>query len=94
VSSRKSSGTAPSEEIAPGLHFLHAFANVSVLRTGAGLAGHLIDWAAAASDDRAAHTARAELSERRAKEANALMTRGIFSATAKESSDRATPGRG
>ena len=43
---------------------------------------------AAASDDRAVHTARAELYERRANEANALMTRGIFSATTKESSDR------
>ena len=29
--------TGQAEEIAPGLHFLHAFANVSVLRTGVGL---------------------------------------------------------
>ena len=50
------------------------------------LAGHLIDWAAAASDDRAVHAARAELYERRAQQANALMTRGIFSATAREAS--------
>ena len=55
------------------------------------LAAHLIDWAAAASDDRTVHAARAELYERRAQQANALMTRGIFSATAKESADRATP---
>ncbi len=56
------------------------------------LAGHLIDWAAAASDDRAVHVARAEFYERCAKQANALMTRGIFSATAKESAQRASPG--
>jgi alkyl sulfatase BDS1-like metallo-beta-lactamase superfamily hydrolase len=55
------------------------------------LAGHLIDWAAAASDDRAVHAARAAIYERRAKEANALMTRGIFAATAEESAQRATP---
>jgi alkyl sulfatase BDS1-like metallo-beta-lactamase superfamily hydrolase len=55
------------------------------------LAGHLIDWAAAASDDRAVHAARAAIYERRAKEANALMTRGIFSATARKASQRATP---
>jgi alkyl sulfatase BDS1-like metallo-beta-lactamase superfamily hydrolase len=59
------------------------------------LAGHLIDWAvAAAPGDAEAHAVRAAIYERRAKEASALMTRGIFSATAKESSDRATPGRG
>jgi alkyl sulfatase BDS1-like metallo-beta-lactamase superfamily hydrolase len=52
------------------------------------LAGHLIDWAAAASDDCAVHAARAAIYERRAKDANALMTRGIFSAAAKESSGR------
>ena len=55
------------------------------------LAAHLIDWAAAASDDRAVHAARAELYERRAGEANALMTRGIFSATARDAAERATP---
>jgi alkyl sulfatase BDS1-like metallo-beta-lactamase superfamily hydrolase len=56
------------------------------------LAGHLIDWAAAASDDRMVHAARADFYERRAKQANALMTRGIFSATAKDSAQRALPG--
>jgi hypothetical protein len=54
------------------------------------LAGHLIYWAATASDDRAVHAARAAIYERRAKEAQALMTRGIFSATAKDSSQRAS----
>jgi len=52
------------------------------------LAGHLIDWAAAASDDRAVHAARAALYERRAQDASALMTRGIFSAAAKDSAAR------
>jgi alkyl sulfatase BDS1-like metallo-beta-lactamase superfamily hydrolase len=55
------------------------------------LAAHLIDWAAAVSDDRAVHAARAALYERRAQQANALMTRGIFSATAKDAAHRAAP---
>jgi glyoxylase-like metal-dependent hydrolase (beta-lactamase superfamily II) len=55
------------------------------------LAGHLIDWAAATSDDRAVHAARVEIYERRAKEAQALMSRGIFGATAKEAAARARP---
>jgi alkyl sulfatase BDS1-like metallo-beta-lactamase superfamily hydrolase len=54
------------------------------------LAGHLIDWAAAASDDRAVHAARVAIYERRATEANALMTRGIFSAAAKDSAQRSS----
>lgn len=49
------------------------------------LAGHLIDWAAAASDDKAVHAARAAIYEQRAGVAAALMTRGIFSAAAKDS---------
>jgi alkyl sulfatase BDS1-like metallo-beta-lactamase superfamily hydrolase len=56
------------------------------------LAGHLIDWAAAASDGRAVHALRAEIYDRRAKQANALMTRGIFSATSKEATQRASQG--
>jgi len=57
------------------------------------LAGHLIDWAVAAEPDhREAHAARAEIYERRAAEARALMTRGIFSATARESADKARAG--
>ncbi len=54
------------------------------------LASHLIDWAvAAAPDHRGAHAARAEIYEARAKAADALMTRGIFSAAAKESREKA-----
>jgi alkyl sulfatase BDS1-like metallo-beta-lactamase superfamily hydrolase len=57
------------------------------------LAGHLIDWAVAAEPDhREAHAARAEIYERRAAEARALMTRGIFSAAARESADKARAG--
>lgn len=57
------------------------------------LAAHLIDWAvAAAPEDRPAHAARAEIYEARAQEAAALMTRGIFSAAAKESAARAAEG--
>ena len=56
------------------------------------LASHLIDWAVAAEPDHAgAHTARAEIYQRRAGEARALMTRGIFSATARESAARSAP---
>ena len=54
------------------------------------LAGHLIDWAAAVSDASAVHAARAEIYQRRASTAGALMTRGIFSAAAKESAARAS----
>ena len=57
------------------------------------LAGHLIDWAVAAEPDhREAHAARAQIYERRAEEARALMTRGIFSATARESAEKARTG--
>ncbi|HET9923236.1 MAG TPA: alkyl sulfatase dimerization domain-containing protein, partial [Methylomirabilota bacterium] len=53
------------------------------------LASHLIDWAAAAEPGhRGAHAARAEIYERRAQGARALMTRGIFSATARESTEK------
>ncbi|HEX5529277.1 MAG TPA: alkyl sulfatase dimerization domain-containing protein, partial [Methylomirabilota bacterium] len=56
------------------------------------LASHLIDWAiAAAPDDRDAHATRARIYERRAREARALMTRGIFSAAARESTDKLPP---
>jgi alkyl sulfatase BDS1-like metallo-beta-lactamase superfamily hydrolase len=56
------------------------------------LAGHVIDWAvAAAPGDRAAHAARAEIYETRAQAAAALMTRGIFTAAARESAERAKP---
>jgi alkyl sulfatase BDS1-like metallo-beta-lactamase superfamily hydrolase len=56
------------------------------------LASHVIDWAAAAApDSRAVHAVRAAIYEARARTAAALMTRGIFSATARESADRSSP---
>ncbi|MGH7354122.1 MAG: alkyl sulfatase dimerization domain-containing protein [Candidatus Rokuibacteriota bacterium] len=59
------------------------------------LAAHLIDWAtAAAPGDREAHAARAAIYSRRAAEAEALMTRGIFSAAARESTEAAGGGAG
>jgi alkyl sulfatase BDS1-like metallo-beta-lactamase superfamily hydrolase len=55
------------------------------------LAGHLADWAAAAApDSREVHTARAAIYEARASAATALMTRGIFTAAARDSAARAT----
>jgi glyoxylase-like metal-dependent hydrolase (beta-lactamase superfamily II) len=54
------------------------------------LAGHLVDWAAAVSEAPAVHAVRAEIYERRAGLANALMTRGIFAATARDAATRAT----
>jgi len=56
------------------------------------LASHLIDWAiAVAPEDGDAHAARAQIYERRAREARALMTRGIFSAAAQESAAKSPP---
>jgi alkyl sulfatase BDS1-like metallo-beta-lactamase superfamily hydrolase len=56
------------------------------------LASHLVDWAAAAApDSRAVHAARAAIYEARARDATALMTRGIFGAAARESAERAAP---
>ncbi|MFQ5827793.1 MAG: alkyl sulfatase dimerization domain-containing protein [Candidatus Methylomirabilia bacterium] len=54
------------------------------------LASHLIDWAAAAEpESREVHAARAEIYSARARASTALMTRGIFSAAARESADKA-----
>jgi alkyl sulfatase BDS1-like metallo-beta-lactamase superfamily hydrolase len=54
------------------------------------LASHLIDWAAAAEpESREAHEARAEIYRARAAASEALMTRGIFAASAEESAGRA-----
>lgn len=54
------------------------------------LASHLIDWAAAVEpDSREMHQVRADIYGARAASARALMTRGIFSATARESAERA-----
>ena len=59
------------------------------------VASHLIDWAAAvAPADRKVHAARAQIYERRAAAAHALMTRGIFSAAARESAAKSSPLRG
>jgi alkyl sulfatase BDS1-like metallo-beta-lactamase superfamily hydrolase len=53
------------------------------------LAAHLIDWAVAAEPDHPdAHAVRAQIYERRAAEARALMTRGIFSAAARDSASQ------
>ncbi|HET8576704.1 MAG TPA: alkyl sulfatase dimerization domain-containing protein [Methylomirabilota bacterium] len=58
------------------------------------VASHLIDWAVAAEPDhRPAHAARAQIYEARAQSADALMTRGIFSAAAKESAGKAEDDR-
>ena len=54
------------------------------------LASHLVDWAVAAEPESpAAHELRARVYEARAASAGALMTRGIFSATAADSARRA-----
>jgi len=53
------------------------------------LAGHLIDWAVAVEPESPrAHAARAEIYEARARDAAALMTRGIFTAAARDSVER------
>jgi alkyl sulfatase BDS1-like metallo-beta-lactamase superfamily hydrolase len=53
------------------------------------LASHLADWAvAAAPEDRDAHAARAEIYAARTKGERALMTRGVFGAAARESSQK------
>ncbi|HEY7436020.1 MAG TPA: alkyl sulfatase dimerization domain-containing protein, partial [Methylomirabilota bacterium] len=86
--------------LAGGIDGLVARARALAAEGRLALAGHLIDWAVAAEPEhRAAHAARAQIYERRAAEARALMTRGIFSATARESADKARdplspPGRG
>jgi alkyl sulfatase BDS1-like metallo-beta-lactamase superfamily hydrolase len=57
------------------------------------LASHLVDWAVAAEPtNRTAHALRTRIYDARASGANALMTRGIFSAAAAESAGRADPG--
>ncbi len=57
------------------------------------LAAHVADWAvAAAPDDRAAHSIRAEIYDARANASTALMTRGIFAAAARESAAKAAGG--
>src|SRR5262250_357522 len=54
------------------------------------LACHLVDWAAAAEPESVrVHAARARIYEARARVSDALMTRGIFDSTARESARRA-----
>jgi alkyl sulfatase BDS1-like metallo-beta-lactamase superfamily hydrolase len=57
------------------------------------LACHLVDWAAAAAPDCVSvHAARARIYEARAAISDALMTRGIFDSTARESATKAGSG--
>jgi alkyl sulfatase BDS1-like metallo-beta-lactamase superfamily hydrolase len=75
--------------LAGGIDGLVARARALAAEGRLALAAHLIDWAVAAEPaHREAHAARARIYERRAEDARALMTRGIFSATARESADR------
>jgi alkyl sulfatase BDS1-like metallo-beta-lactamase superfamily hydrolase len=77
--------------LAGGIDALIARARALAAEGRLALASHLIDWAAAAAPaHRDAHAARAEIYERRAREARALMTRGIFSAAARESAARSS----
>jgi alkyl sulfatase BDS1-like metallo-beta-lactamase superfamily hydrolase len=79
--------------LAGGIASLVARAHELATSGDLALASHLIDWAVAAEpDDRAAHAARARIYEARAREAAALMTRGIFGAAARESAQRGEPG--
>jgi alkyl sulfatase BDS1-like metallo-beta-lactamase superfamily hydrolase len=75
--------------LAGGIDGLIARARALAAEGRLALAGHLIDWAVAAEPrHRAAHAARAWIYEGRAGEARALMTRGIFSAAARESAEQ------
>ena len=72
--------------LAGGIDGLIARARALAAEGRLALAAHLIDWAVAAEPGhREAHAARAQIYEQRAEETRALMTRGIFSATARES---------
>ena len=76
--------------LAGGIERLVARAEELAAAGDLALAGHLVDWAVAADPDaRAAHAARAAIYAARAKDAAALMTRGIFTAAARESTERA-----
>jgi alkyl sulfatase BDS1-like metallo-beta-lactamase superfamily hydrolase len=75
--------------LAGGIEGLVARARAVAAEGRLALASHLIDWAVAAEPGhRGAHAARAEIYERRAQEARALMTRGIFSAAARDSATK------
>ncbi len=77
--------TGKSEELAAGVHFFHAWANVTAIRTEAGLV--LVD--TAEPNNARVHAARATIYEARAGISDALMTRGIFDSTARESAAKA-----
>jgi alkyl sulfatase BDS1-like metallo-beta-lactamase superfamily hydrolase len=78
--------------LAGGLDRLIARARELAAAGNPALASHLIDWAVAVEPDhRDAHAARAEIYRARAGDAAALMTRGIFTAAARESTERAAP---
>jgi alkyl sulfatase BDS1-like metallo-beta-lactamase superfamily hydrolase len=78
--------------LAGGLDRLVARARTLAAGGDLALASHLIDWAVAAEPaSRDAHAARAAIYEARARDAAALMTRGIFAAAARESAEHATP---
>jgi alkyl sulfatase BDS1-like metallo-beta-lactamase superfamily hydrolase len=75
--------------LAGGLDGLVARARTLAAEGRLALAAHLIDWAVAAEPaHREAHAARAQIYARRAQEARALMTRGIFSAASRDSTAR------
>lgn len=76
--------------LAGGLDALIARARAVAAAGDLALAGHLIDWVVAAEPkSRDAHAVRAEIYTARAAESAALMTRAIFSAAARDSSERA-----
>ena len=89
----------PAREVEIGLEVAvlaggaEALADRALAVAGAGrhaLACHLADWAAAAAPDSArVHAARATIYAARARTSEALMTRGIFDAAARESASKA-----
>ena len=80
--------------LAGGVEALVARARALAAGGDLALAAHLADWAVAAEPaHRGAHAVRAEIYEARAAGAAALMTRGIFTAAARESRERAGPER-
>jgi alkyl sulfatase BDS1-like metallo-beta-lactamase superfamily hydrolase len=78
--------------LAGGVDALIARARALAAAGDLALAAHLVDWAVAAEGGhREAHAARAAIYEARAAASAALMTRGIFTAAARESADKARP---
>jgi glyoxylase-like metal-dependent hydrolase (beta-lactamase superfamily II) len=76
--------------LAGGIDALVARAKAIAADGDLALASHLIDWAASAEpESREVHAVRAEIYAARAATSRALMTRGIFTATARDSSERA-----